>query len=155
MTPEFAGTRLRVSAAGGRFWTPLLVVFLALGTTDLLFALDSIPAIFGLTREAFLVFTANVFALMGLRQLYFLLGGLLQRLVYLSLGLAVVLGFIGVKLVLEAVHDNTLPFLNGGRPVEGVPSIPIWLSLTVIAGVLVVTTTASLLRTRRDRVPGA
>ena len=97
--------------------TPMLVVMLAIGTTDLLFALDSIPAIFGLTQEPYLVFTANAFALMGLRQLYFLLGGLLSRLVYLSYGLAVILGFIGVKLVLEALHENTLPFLNGGEPV--------------------------------------
>ena len=126
----------------------MIVVFLALGTTDLLFALDSIPAIFGLTREPFIVFTANVFALMGLRQLYFLLGGLLKRLVYLSLGLAVILAFIGVKLVLEAVHENSLPFINGGEPIHAVPSIPIWLSLTVILGVLVVATVASLLKTR-------
>jgi tellurite resistance protein TerC len=150
MTPEFHGTQLRVPHEGRRLWTPLLVLYLALGTTDLLFALDSIPAIFGLTRSAFIVFTANVFALMGLRQLYFLLGGLLERLVYLSYGLAVILGFIGVKLVLEAVHDNTLPFVNGGHEIEGVPQIPIWLSLTVIVGVLVVATAASLLRTRRD-----
>jgi tellurite resistance protein TerC len=128
----------------------LLVVFLALGTTDLLFALDSIPAIFGLTREAFIVFTANVFALMGLRQLYFLLGGLLQRLVYLSYGLAVILAFIGVKLVLEAVHENSLPFLNGGEHIDAVPTIPIWLSLAVIVGVLVIATVASLLQTRRS-----
>jgi tellurite resistance protein TerC len=149
MTDEYAGSRLRVQHGGRKVWTPLIVVFVALGTTDLLFALDSIPAIFGLTREPFLVFTANVFALMGLRQLYFLLGGLLRRLVYLSLGLAVVLGFIGVKLVLEAVHENTLPFLNGGEPIEAVPTIPIWLSLTVIVGVLAVATGASLIRTRR------
>ena len=109
--------RSAVEQDGKKFWTPMIVVFLALGTTDLLFALDSIPAIFGLTREPFIVFTANVFALMGLRQLYFLLGGLLKRLVYLSLGLAVILAFIGVKLVLEAVHENSLPFINGGEPV--------------------------------------
>jgi tellurite resistance protein TerC len=150
MTDEYAGSRLRVQQDGRKLWTPLIVVFVALGTTDLLFALDSIPAIFGLTREPFLVFTANVFALMGLRQLYFLLGGLLRRLVYLSRGLAAVLGFIGVKLVLEAVHENSLPFLNGGEPIEAVPTIPIWLSLTVIVGVLAVATVASLVRTRRD-----
>ena len=90
----------------------------ALGTTDLLFALDSIPAIYGLTQEPYLVFTANVFALMGLRQLYFLLGDMLRRLVYLSLGLAVILAFIGVKLVLHAMHENELPFINGGEPIE-------------------------------------
>ena len=148
ITPDFHGSKVRVERDGKKYWTPMIVVFLALGTTDLLFALDSIPAIFGLTREAFIVFTANVFALMGLRQLYFLLGGLLKRLVYLSLGLSVILAFIGVKLVLEAVHENSLPFINGGEPVHAVPSIPIWLSLTVILGVLVVATAASLLKTR-------
>jgi len=148
ITPEFHGSKVRVERDGKKVWTPMIVVFLALGTTDLLFALDSIPAIFGLTREPFIVFTANVFALMGLRQLYFLLGGLLTRLVYLSLGLSVILAFIGVKLVLEAVHENNLPFINGGEPVHAVPSIPIWLSLTVILGVLVVATVASLLKTR-------
>jgi tellurite resistance protein TerC len=150
LTDEYAGGKVRVVRDGRKVWTPLLVVFLALGTTDLLFALDSIPAIFGLTREAFIVFTANVFALMGLRQLYFLLGGLLKRLVYLSYGLAVILAFIGVKLVLEAVHENSLPFLNGGEPIEAVPEIPIWLSLVVIVGVLLVATAASLLSTRRQ-----
>jgi tellurite resistance protein TerC len=148
MTPEFHESKIRITENGRKLWTPMIVVFLALGTTDLLFALDSIPAIFGLTREPFIVFTANIFALMGLRQLYFLLGGLLKRLVYLSLGLAVILAFIGVKLILEAVHDNSLPFLNGGEPFESVPAIPIWLSLTVILGVLVVATVASLLKTR-------
>jgi tellurite resistance protein TerC len=149
ITPDFHGGKVRVVQGGRKFWTPMIVVFLALGTTDLLFALDSIPAIFGLTREPFIVFTANVFALMGLRQLYFLLGGLLKRLVYLSLGLSVILAFIGVKLVLEAVHENSLPFINSGEPVHAVPSIPIWLSLTVILGVLVVATVASLLKTGR------
>ena len=99
--------------------TPMFLVIVALGTTDLLFALDSIPAIYGLTQEPYLVFTANVFALMGLRQLYFLLGDLLKRLVYLSQGLAFILAFIGVKLVLHALHENELPFINGGEPVHG------------------------------------
>ena len=148
MTAEFSGARLRVLERGKKVWTPMVVVFLALGTTDLIFALDSIPAIFGLTREPFIVFTANVFALMGLRQLYFLLGGLLKRLVYLSLGLAVILAFIGVKLVLEALHENTLPFINGGEHIEAVPTIPIWLSLSIILGVLLVATVASLVKTR-------
>jgi len=150
---HFSGTRLRAVENGRKVWTPLVVVLLALGTTDLIFALDSIPAIFGLTREPFIVFTANVFALMGLRQLYFLLGGLLQRLVYLSTGLAGILAFIGVKLVLEALHENNLPFINGGEPLTAVPTIPIWLSLTVIVGVLVVATVASLLRTRGAPAP--
>jgi tellurite resistance protein TerC len=127
----------------------MLIVMIALGTTDLLFALDSIPAIYGLTKEPYLVFTANVFALMGLRQLYFLLGGLINRLIYLSYGLAIILGFIGVKLILHAVHDNTLPFINDGKPLENVPDIGIGLSLTVIIGTLVVTTVASLARSRQ------
>ena len=148
MTEDFKGAKIRVTENGRKLWTPMVIVFLALGTTDLLFALDSIPAIFGLTREPFIVFTANVFALMGLRQLYFLLGGLLKRLVYLSLGLAVILAFIGVKLILEALHENNLPFINGGEHVETVPTIPIWLSLTVILGVLLIATVASLLKTR-------
>ena len=93
------GSKVIVKVDGKRMVTPLLIVMIAIGTTDLLFALDSIPAIFGLTTDAFIVFTANAFALMGLRQLYFLLGGLLQRLVYLSYGLAFILGFIGVKLI--------------------------------------------------------
>jgi tellurite resistance protein TerC len=150
ITKDFHDSKIRVTQDGKKYWTPMIVVFLALGTTDLLFALDSIPAIFGLTREPFIVFTANVFALMGLRQLYFLLGGLLKRLVYLSMGLAVILAFIGVKLILEAIHDNSLPFINGGEHIEAVPAIPIWLSLTVILGVLVIATVASLLKTRGE-----
>jgi len=128
--------------------TPMIIVLVAIGTTDLVFALDSIPAVFGLTKEPYLVFTANVFALMGLRQLYFLLGDLLRRLVYLSPGLAVVLGFIGVKLVLEAFHDNSLWFINGGEPIGWVPEIPILVSLGVVLGTLAITTIASLVRSR-------
>ncbi|ROO61067.1 tellurite resistance protein TerC [Micromonospora sp. Llam0] len=148
----YDGGRLTtVTEAGRRMFTPMLIVMIAIGVTDLIFALDSIPAIFGITQEPYLVFTANVFALMGLRQLYFLLGGLLDRLVYLSFGLAVVLGFIGVKLVLEALADNTLFFVNGGDPVGWAPHIPIWLSLTVIFVTLLVTTVASLVKSSRDR----
>ena len=125
--------------------TPMLIVIIALGSTDLLFALDSIPAIYGLTSEPYLVFTANVFALMGLRQLYFLIGGLLKRLVYLSLGLSVILAFIGVKLIFHALHEYHLadwaPF--GGE-------VPIWLSLCVIIGTLTITTVASLVKSRYD-----
>jgi len=139
------------NSAGRLIFTPLLIVMIAIGTTDLIFALDSIPAIFGLTQEPYLVFTANVFALMGLRQLYFLLGGLLDRLIYLSIGLAMVLGFIGVKLVMEALHGNNVPFINGGQPLTGVPEIPIWLSLTVIVSTLAVTTILSLMSSRRQR----
>ena len=102
----------------------MFIVIIALGTTDLLFALDSIPAIYGLTSEPYIVLTANIFALMGLRQLYFLIGGLLERLVYLSYGLAFLLGFIGVKLVLHALHENELPFINGGEHVGWAPGHP-------------------------------
>ncbi|HET9945626.1 MAG TPA: TerC family protein [Actinomycetes bacterium] len=149
-TQEWHGVKLIARVDGKKLITPMFIVIVALGTTDLLFALDSIPAIYGLTKEPYLVFTANVFALMGLRQLYFLIGGLLQRLVYLSIGLSVILGFIGVKLVLEALRENELPFINGGEHVESVPEIPIWLSLAIILGTLAVTTVASLLKVRRD-----
>ncbi|WP_329012022.1 TerC family protein [Micromonospora rifamycinica] len=148
---DYDGAKLTTHQAGRRLFTPMLVVMIAIGTTDLIFALDSIPAIFGITQEPYLVFTANVFALMGLRQLFFLVGGLLDRLVYLSYGLAVVLGFIGVKLVLEALADNNLPFLNDGEPIGWAPHIPIWLSLTVIVGCLAVATAASLVKSARDR----
>ncbi|MGH3746621.1 MAG: TerC family protein [Micromonosporaceae bacterium] len=148
--PAPAGSKVSKRSAGRLFFTPMLVVMIAIGTTDLIFALDSIPAIFGLTKEPYLIFTANVFALMGLRQLYFMLGGLLDRLVYLNIGLAVVLGFIGVKLVLEALHENNLPFVNGGHPVHSVPEVPIAVSLTFIIGTLAIATVASVLRTRRQ-----
>jgi len=157
VTDGFHGAKSVSRQDGRRMATPMLMVMLAIGFTDLLFALDSIPAIFGLTQEPYLVFTANAFALMGLRQLYFLIGGLLTKLVYLSYGLAIILGFIGVKLVLEALHENSLPFVNGGEPVP-VPTIGIALSLSVIVGVLAITTVASLIKTRRDpqavHVPG-
>ena len=148
-TPDYHEDRLTVVRSGRRIVTPMLIVMVAIGSTDLLFALDSIPAIFGLTKEPYIVFTANAFALLGLRQLYFLLGGLLRRLVYLSEGLSVILAFIGVKLVLEALHTNELPFVNGGQPVAWAPEIPIWLSLIVILGTLTVATVASLISTRR------
>jgi tellurite resistance protein TerC len=155
-TAEWHGTKIFAKENGKRLITPMFFVVLTLGTTDLLFALDSIPAIYGLTQDPYLVFTANVFALMGLRQLYFLIGGLLQRLVYLPYGLAVLLGFIGVKLVLHALHLNELPFINGGEHVEWAPDIPIWLSLAVIVGTLAVTAVASLAKDRADgRKPGA
>ena len=144
---KWDGLKLWIKEDGKRLMTPMFLVILALGTTDLLFALDSIPAIYGLTSEPYLVFTANVFALMGLRQLYFLLGNLLKRLVYLSQGLAFILFFIGVKLILHALHENELPFINGGEHVS-VPEIPTLLSLGVIVVTLVITTVASLMRTR-------
>jgi tellurite resistance protein TerC len=139
-----------VTHQGGRWRvTPMLIVMITIGSTDLLFALDSIPAIFGLTRYAYLVFAANVFALMGLRQLYFLIGGLLRRLVYLNVGLAVILAFIGGKLVLDAMHENALPFLNGGDAIGWAPHVPIWVSLAVIVAALGVTTVASLIKSAR------
>ncbi|MGC4896009.1 TerC family protein [Micromonospora sp. DT31] len=151
LSRDYNGARLTTHEHGRRLFTPMLIVMIAIGTTDLIFALDSIPAIFGITQEPYLVFTANVFALMGLRQLYFLLGGLLDRLIYLSYGLAVVLGFIGVKLVLEALAENNLPFINGGEHVGWAPHIPIWLSLVVILGTLALATAASLLKSTYDR----
>ncbi|WP_433022379.1 TerC family protein [Kribbella sp. CA-294648] len=147
-TDEYNGVKLTVVKNGKRLVTPMAIVIIALGTTDLLFALDSIPAIYGLTQEPFLVFTANVFALMGLRQLYFLLGDLLRRLVYLSLGLSVVLAFIGVKLVFHAMHENELPFINGGEHIKWAPEIPIWVSLGFIIVTLGITTILSLRKSR-------
>ena len=122
----------------------MLLVMVAIGGTDILFALDSIPAIFGLTQNTFIVFTANAFSLLGLRQLFFLIEGLLDRLIYLSYGLAAILGFIGVKLVLHALHENNVPFINDGEHVKVIEiSTPV--SLGVIIGVLVITVAASLL----------
>ena len=146
-TDTWHGLKLYVKRDRKRVMTPMFLVIVALATTDLLFAVDSIPAIYGLTSEPYLVFTANVFALMGLRQLYFLLGDLLNRLVYLSQGLAFILFFIGVKLLLHALHENELPFINGGAGVN-VPEIPTLLSLAVIVLTLLVTTVASLVKTR-------
>ena len=132
ITNEYDGERLRTTIDGRKYWTPMLIVFITIGTTDVMFAFDSIPAIFGLTKDPFIVFTSNVFALLGLQQLYFLLGRLLDKLVYLPVGLSLVLGFIGVKLILEALHGNTLPFINHGQPLGMVPEVPTWLSLVVI-----------------------
>ncbi len=148
-TDDWHGLKLYVKRDSKRLMTPMFMVIVALGTTDLLFAVDSIPAIYGLTSEPYLVFTANVFALMGLRQLYFLLGDLLNRLVYLSQGLAFILFFIGVKLLLHALHENEIPFINGGEPVP-VPEIPTLLSLAVIVLTLFLTMVASLIKTRMD-----
>jgi tellurite resistance protein TerC len=149
VSQEYHGAKTVVRVNGRRMVTPMLIVMFAIGSTDLLFALDSIPAIFGLTQEPYLVFAANAFALMGLRQLFFLVGGLLSKLVYLSYGLSVILGFIGVKLVLHALHENTLPFINNGEHVP-VPEVSIAVSLSVIIGVLAITTVASLIKARRD-----
>ena len=154
-TNVWQGTKLFVTLNGNRIITPMFIVILALGTTDLLFALDSIPAIYGLTQEPFIVLTTNIFALMGLRQLYFLIGGLLKRLVYLGIGLAVLLSFIGAKLILHAMHENELPFINGGQNITSAPDITIGQSLTAILTILTITTVASLLKSRKDNRAGA
>jgi tellurite resistance protein TerC len=151
ITDGYDGAKLRTTVDGRRLFTPVLIVFIALGTTDLVFALDSIPAIFGITTEPFLVFTANVFALMGLRQLYFLLGDLVDKLVYLKYGIAVILAFIGVKLFFHALHENEVPFINGGHPVEWAPEINTWVSLGVIVGAMTVAVIASVVKLRLDR----
>lgn len=137
---SYHGTKLFIQQHGKKVMTPLLVVMLAIGMTDVLFAMDSIPAIFGLTQDPYIVFTANAFALMGLRQLYFLIGGLLKKLVHLSYGLSVILAFIGVKLVLHALHESGVH----------VPEISIPVSLSVICGVLIVTTITSLIASKKQ-----
>ena len=149
-TPHFEGARLRTVVDGKKVLTPALIVFIALGSTDLVFALDSIPAIFGITTNPFLVFAANVFALMGLRQLYFLLGDLVEKLVYLKYGIAAILAFIGVKLVLHALHENELPFLNGGKGFDWAPEIPTIVSLGVIVVAMAIAVVASVLKLRMD-----
>jgi tellurite resistance protein TerC len=148
---DFDGAKLRTIVDGKRMFTPIIVVFIALGTTDLVFALDSIPAIFGITTSAFIVFTANVFALMGLRQLYFLLGDLIEKLVYLKYGIAFILAFIGVKLVLHALHENELTFINGGKGFAWAPEIPTVASLGVIVVSMAVAVGASLIKIRSDK----
>jgi tellurite resistance protein TerC len=150
-TEDYVGAKLFVKENNRRRFTPMFIVIVALGTTDLLFALDSIPAIYGLTSEPYLVLTANLFALMGLRQLYFMIGGLLKRLVYLSYGLAALLAFIGAKLILHAMHENELPFVNDGHHIEWAPDIPTWASLLAIVVILGLTTVASLIRSARDQ----
>ena len=144
MSDKYDGGKLRARVNGKMVFTPMLIVFVTIGMTDLLFAVDSIPAIFGLTQSAFIVFTANIFALMGLRQLYFLLGGLMNRLVYLKHALSVILAFIGIKLVLHAMHVNELPFINSGHHIEWAPEIPTYVSLGVIIGTIIVAVIASL-----------
>ena len=150
-TNEYHGTKLVIIENGKRLITPLLLVMIAIGFTDLLFALDSIPAVYGLTNEPYIVFVANAFALLGLRQLYFLLSGLMQRLRYLGFGLSLILGWIGVKLVIHALHKNELPFINGGEAIKVIPEISTGLSLIVILVTLVVTTVWSLLATRTKK----
>lgn len=153
VSEHYDGDKLFTVENGKRILTPMLLVMVAIGGTDILFALDSIPAIFGLTQNVYLVFTATAFSLLGLRQLYFLLDGLLDRLIFLSYGLAAILAFIGVKLVLHALHENNVPFINDGDPVH-VVEISTGLSLSVILGVLVVTVVASLF-SKRGRAKNA
>ncbi|MFD1715768.1 TerC family protein [Amnibacterium flavum] len=150
ITDEFDGNKIRTVVDGKKHFTPILLVIIALGSTDILFALDSIPAIFGITQSPFIVFTANVFALMGLRQLYFLLGDLIDRLVYLKYGIAFILAFIGVKLFFHALHENELPFINGGEHVEWAPEIGTFTSLGVILASMAIATIASLIKMKRD-----
>jgi tellurite resistance protein TerC len=149
--PEWRDTeRWRKMENGQKFFTPAILVLVSLGAIDIVFALDSVPAIFGITQSPFLVFTCNILALMGLRQLYFLLGHLVDRLHYLGHGIAFILAFIGFKLVNHALHLNELPFINGGQKVEIVPEIPTWLSLVVIVLSLTVAVLASMARNKRE-----
>jgi tellurite resistance protein TerC len=141
ITTEYVDGRITTKVDGRRVLTPLFVVLIAIGSIDLLFALDSIPAVFGVTAEPYIVFVANAFALLGLRALFFLVRGLLDRLVYLSTGLSIILAFIGVKLILHWAHEDVSP---------GVPEISTPVSLVVIVAVLVVVTVASLIRTKGD-----
>jgi tellurite resistance protein TerC len=152
-TPDFIRDRVLVKYKGKRAFTPLLMVMIAIGSTDILFAMDSIPAIFGLTKEPYIVFMANACALLGLRQIYFLIGGLLDRLVYLPQGLSVILAFIGVKLILEALATNDLPFINGGEGFH-VWEVPISVSLGVIVVTMLVVVIASRWKAARDKKQG-
>jgi tellurite resistance protein TerC len=146
VSDNFDGAKIRTMVNGKKVFTPMIVVFAAIAMTDVMFAFDSIPAIFGITTDPFIVFTANVFALMGLRQLYFLLGGLLDKLEYLKYGIAFILAFIGVKLVAHAMHVNELPFINGGKAIEWAPEISTNTSLAVIVAAIVVAAVASAVK---------
>jgi tellurite resistance protein TerC len=148
VSKDFDGAKIRTLVNGKKIFTPMLIVFVAIAATDVMFAFDSIPAIFGITEDPFIVFTANVFALMGLRQLYFLLGGLLDRLEYLKYGIAFILAFIGVKLVAHAMHVNELPFINGGEHIEWAPEIPTTVSLGVIVASIAIAAIASVISAR-------
>ncbi|MEN9962847.1 MAG: hypothetical protein RIS66_1260 [Actinomycetota bacterium] len=146
VSDNYDGAKVRTLVNGKKVFTPMIVVFAAIAMTDVMFAFDSIPAIFGITTDPFIVFTANVFALMGLRQLYFLLGGLLDKLEYLKYGIAFILAFIGVKLVAHAMHVNELPFINGGKAIEWAPEISTNTSLAVIVSAIVVAAIASAVK---------
>lgn len=149
VTDEYHGAKISIKKGGKRYYTPLLFAMIAIGSADILFALDSIPAVYGLTKEPYIVFTANAFALLGLRHLYFLIAGLLVRLKYLGLGLSVILGWIGLKLTIHALQKNELPFINGGKKVEWLPEISTNVSLGVILATITVATVASLIATRK------
>ena len=151
MTDGFVGGKLVHRHAGRTMITPLLLCVIAIGTADVMFAVDSIPAIYSLTAEPYLVFAANAFSLLGLRQLYFLIDGLLDRLVYLHYGLAAILGFIGLKLINHALHTNEVPFINGGRPWDVVAEPSTGVSLGLIVVVILITIIASVLASRRAR----
>lgn len=150
VSDEFDGRKMRTELNGKRMYTPMILVISTLALTDLLFALDSIPAIFGITQNAFIVFSANVFALMGLRQLYFLLGHLVEKLEYLVYGIAVILGFIGIKLILHALHHNEVFFIYGGQNISWAPEIGVVPSLMVIVGAMTVSVCASVWKMRRN-----
>ncbi|WP_067780757.1 TerC family protein [Actinomyces vulturis] len=155
-TDGFVGDKLFHRVNHRTYVTPLFIAIIALGSADIMFAFDSIPAIFGLTQEPYLVFAANAFALLGLRQLFFLIDGLLERLIYLNYGLAIILGFIGLKLINHALHHNEIPFINGGHPITAIPEPSTMLSLGVIVVTLVLTAVTSLLATRgQDQVTKA
>lgn len=151
VSKDFDGAKIRTMENGKKAFTPMLVVFIAIAATDVMFAFDSIPAIFGITTDSFIVFAANVFALMGLRQLYFLLGGLMDKLEYLKYGIAFILGFIGFKLVAHAMHVNELPFINGGQHLDWAPEVSTETSLLVIVGSIAISAIVSLAKTRKKQ----
>lgn len=150
VSDDFDGAKLTTVVNGRKAFTPMLVVFAAIAMTDVMFAFDSIPAIFGITTDPFIVFTANLFALMGLRQLYFLLGGLLDRLEYLKYGIAFILAFIGFKLITHAMHANELPFINGGQHIEWAPDIDSITSLVVIVVAIAVSAAVSVIAASQE-----
>ena len=150
ITEGFVGGKLIHRHAGRTMITPMMLCIIAIGTADVMFAVDSIPAIYSLTREPYLVFAANAFSLLGLRQLYFLIDGLLDRLVYLHYGLAAILGFIGLKLINHALHENEVPFINGGEHWDAIPEPSIGASLGFIVVTIVITVVASILKSRTD-----
>ena len=151
VTDGFVGSRMLYRHGGRTYVTPMLLCVIAVGTADVMFAVDSIPAIYSLTNEAYLVFAANAFSLLGLRQLYFLIDGLLDRIIFLHYGLAAILGFIGFKLINHALHTNELPFINGGQHIVAVPEPSIAFSLGFIVVTILITVAASLAVSRSRR----